>query len=187
MPISEATYLRVIEEDPKRKWELHCGELREKPPMTWAHERIGWRLGFRLQEQLDLDRFEVRVDAGRVRRSETRYYIPDVMVIPMEMAGRLFPDPNAVAVLPESLPFIAEVWSPSTGREDLREKLPAYRQRGDAEIWLIHPRERSVRIWRRQPDGNYAESRLRGGTVQLAALPGVTIDVDELLRLAEPQ
>ena len=187
MPISEATYLRVIEEDPERKWELRCGELREKEPTTWAHESIAWRLGFRLQEQLDFATFEVRVDAGRVRRSEERYYIPDVMVIPKDLARRLFSDPNTVVVLPDPRPFIAEVWSPSTGRNDLREKLPAYRQRGDAEVWLIHPRERSVRIWRRQPDGSYAESRLRGGTVQLAALPGVTIDLNELLRLAEPQ
>jgi Uma2 family endonuclease len=155
--------------------------------MTWAHESIAWRLGFRLQEQPDFAAFEVRVDAGRVRRSEQRYYIPDVIVIPKEMARRLFADPNTVVLPPDPLPFVAEVWSPSTGRDELREKLPAYRQRGDAEIWFVHPRDRTVRIWRRQPDGSYAESRLRGGTVQLAALPGVTIDLDELLQLTESQ
>jgi Uma2 family endonuclease len=186
MPISEATYLRVIEEDPERKWELRCGELREKEPMTWAHESIAWRLGFRLQQQLDFDAFEVRVNAGRVRRSEERYYIPDVMVIPKDVARRLFSDPNAVVILPEPLPFIAEVWAPSAGRSDVREKLPDYRQRGDAEVWLIHPIDKVVRIWRRQPDGRYAESVTRGGSVQLAALSSVSIDLDELLALAGP-
>jgi len=186
MPISEATYLRVIEEDPKRKWELRCGELHEKEPMTWAHESIAWRLGFRLQEQLDFDAFEARVDAGRVRRSEEQYYIPDVMVIPKEMARQLFSDPNTVVVLPSPLPFIAEVWSPSTGRIDLREKLPAYQQRGDAEVWLIHPINRTVHIWRRQAEGNYTDTVLRGGIVQLVGLPGVSIDLDELFALAEP-
>jgi Uma2 family endonuclease len=146
MPVSEATYLRLIEEDPERKWELRCGELHEKEPMTWAHERIGWRLGFRLQQQLDLDLFEVRVDAGRVRRSESRYYIPDVMVIPLDVADRLHLRPDSVVILPEPLPFIAEIWSPSTDRTDLREKLPSYRQRGDAEVWFIHPRDRAVRV-----------------------------------------
>ena len=185
MPVSEATYLRLIEEDPERKWELRCGELHEKEPMTWAHESIAWRLGFRLQQQLDFDLFEVRVNAGRVRRSEERYYIPDVMVIPRELARRLFSDPNTVVVLPEPLPFIAEVWSPATGRTDVRDKLPDYRQRGDAELWLIHPIDRAVRIWRRQPDGSYTETVLHGGTVELAALPGVSVILDELLSLAE--
>jgi Uma2 family endonuclease len=183
MPVSEATYLRLIEEDPERKWELRCGELCEKEPMTWAHERIGWRLGFRLQEQLDLDVYEVRVDAGRVRRSESRYYIPDVMVIPLELADRLELRPDSVVILPEALPFIAEIWSPSTGRTDLREKLPSYRQRGDAEVWFIHLQDRIVRAWRRQPNGSYSETVLRG-IVALAGLPGVSIDLDELFRLA---
>lgn len=43
MPISEATHLRVIEEDPERKWELHCGELHEKPPSDaefWLIHRV---------------------------------------------------------------------------------------------------------------------------------------------------
>ena len=104
---------------------------------------------------------------------------PQVLSLHRLLTGRLFRIPQYQR---------AYSWTTkSTGRDDLREKLPAYRQRGDAEIWLIHPRERSVRIWRRQPDGRYAESRLRGGTVQLAALPGVTIGSDELLQLAEQQ
>ena len=120
-----------------------------------------------------------------MRRSEERYYIPDVMVIPRDLARRLFSDPTTVVVLPEPLPLIAEVWSPSTGQTDVREKLPDYRQRGDAEIWLIHPIERAVRMWRRQSNGSYTETMLRGGTVELAALPDVPIDLDELLGLAE--
>lgn len=186
MPISEATYLRVIAEDPERKWELRCGELHEKEPMTWAHESIAWRLGFRLQQQLEFDAYEVRVNAGRVRRSEERYYIPDVMVIPKDLARRLFSDPNVVVILPEPLPFIAEVWSPSTGRSDIREKLPDYRRRGDAEVWLIHPVNRVVCVWRRQLDGTYTESVLRDGSVHLAAVPNVTIDLEELFALADP-
>jgi Uma2 family endonuclease len=186
MPISEATYLRVVAEDPERKWELRCGELHEKEPMTWAHESIAWRLGFRLQQQLDFDAYEVRVNAGRVRRSEERYYIPDAMVIPKDLARRLFSDPNTVVILPEPLPFIAEVWSPSTGRTDVRDKLPDYRKRGDAEVWLIHPVNRLVRVWQRQPDGSYVESVRRGGSAPLAALSGVTIDLDEPFALAGP-
>jgi Uma2 family endonuclease len=185
MSVSEATYLQIVLEDPDSKWELHCGQLRSKPAMTWEHNRVAWRLGFRLQEQLDLAQFEVRVDAGRVRRSGSQYYIPDVIVIPVAAAAHLFAEPGTVEAYPLPLPLVVEVWSPSTGRDDLREKLPAYQARGDAEIWLFHPYDHLVRIWRQQMDGSYAETILRGGSVQLAALPNVTIDLDELFSLSE--
>jgi len=55
-----------------------------------------------------------------------------------------------------------------------------YRQRGDEEIWRIHPYERTVTVWRRRRNGGYDESIVRDGNVRLASTPGVTIDVDAL-------
>lgn len=60
------------------------------------------------------------------------------------------------------------------------EKLPEYQRRGDLEIWRIHPSERTLTAWRREPDGSYAESLYRGGTVHPVALPGVSIDLEAL-------
>ncbi len=59
-------------------------------------------------------------------------------------------------------------------------KLPLYRQRGDEEIWFIHPYERTLTVWRRRPDGSYSEERYAGGIVPIASLPGVSIDLDAL-------
>ena len=185
MTLTEQEYLELVRADPKGKWEFDCGRVRSKPLMTWAHDRIAWRVGFRIQEQLGLEEYEVRVDAGRIARPPTRYFIPDAMVIPVEMARRLFPDGNMLALLPEPLPFVLEVWSPSTGADDFRKKLPVYQGRGDAEIWFIHPRERVLRRWVRQPDGSYAASEHRGGVVRLVVLPRVEIDLDELFGLAQ--
>jgi len=56
-----------------------------------------------------------------------------------------------------------------------------YRERGDAEIWFIHPYERTLTAWRRQPDGTYREDLYRGGLISVVSLPGVTIDFDALL------
>ncbi len=66
--------------DPDRHWELHDGLLREKPGMTFAHNHLAFNLGYLLREPLDRDAYEVRIDAGRVRISEERYYIPDIFV-----------------------------------------------------------------------------------------------------------
>ena len=180
MPISEQTYLQLAQDDPDSKWELHCGQLWSKQPMTWEHSDILSHVGYLLQTQLDRGEFVVHWNTGHVRRSEMQYYIPDVIVVPRQMARRLFAAPGTLEVYPEPLPLVIEVWSPSTGRLDLMEKLPEYQRRGDLEIWLIHPYERWLRACVRQPDGSYTQTQYTGGPVSPAYLPNVTIDLDAL-------
>jgi Uma2 family endonuclease len=81
---------------------------------------------------------------------------------------------------PEPLPLVVEIWSPSTGGYDIASKLPEYKQRGDREIWRIHPYERTLTAWRRQADGSYAETIFTGGIIEPVALPGVRIDLNSL-------
>jgi Uma2 family endonuclease len=80
----------------------------------------------------------------------------------------------------EALPLVVEVWSPSTGSYDIDAKLPAYQTRGDQEIWRVHPFERTVTVWRRQPDGTYQKTVHVEGSITVASLPGVTIELAEL-------
>jgi Uma2 family endonuclease len=76
--------------------------------------------------------------------------------------------------------LVVEVWSRSTGEYDVEEKLAAYQQRGDLEIWRIHPYERTLTAWRRLPDGSYDETIHQEGVVSVAALPGVEINLTAL-------
>ena len=115
-----------------------------------------------------------------MRRPEATIFLPDVMVVPTAYGDEIRDDPS-LAIFSEPLPLVVEVWSPSTGDYDVEAKLPVYQQRGDLEIWRIHPYERTLIRWIRQPDGLYQEELLRSGVVSLAALPGVVIDLDELL------
>jgi Uma2 family endonuclease len=184
MPITEETFERVALEDPDGKWELHCGRLRSKPAMTAKHNQIGRILGFRLQQQLALDAYEVSIDNTWVRISATRTYIPDVAVLPTALVERMKQEqPTHLEVHRDPLPLIVEVWSPSTGKEDLTEKLPGYQGRGDAEIWLIRHQERALIASVREPDGSYSEHVYHGGVIHPRALPNVAIDLDELFRL----
>jgi Uma2 family endonuclease len=189
MHVSEQEYHRIALAEPEKKWELDRGRLRSKPPMTTWHNHVGWMLGFRLQEQLGFDEFEVRVDAGRTRRSPSQYYIPDVMVIPIGYLRRGLADTFALEAYAEPLPLIVEVWSPSTGDYDIDSKLPEYQRRGDLEIWRIHPYDHTLNTWERQDDGSYSETLYRGGIVRPAALPNVMIDLDALVQApgAEPR
>lgn len=180
MSVAQQTYEEIALENPDRRLEIHRGRIREKPAMSVAHNHSMRRLGRQLVSQVDENEYEVVVDSGRVRRSEQNTYIPDVMVVPLEVLRRLLERPYALEVYDLPLPFIAEVWSSSTGGYDVGEKLAEYQNRGDAEIWRLHPFERTVTAWQRQPDGTYREVVYRGGTVSLFALPEVVIDIDAL-------
>ncbi|MGH2615151.1 MAG: Uma2 family endonuclease [Thermomicrobiales bacterium] len=179
--ISNAAYERLALAEPDRKWELWDGHPREKPGMTYAHNRAAAELGFTLRLQLNRDEYEVRVDAGRVHRPGATYFIPDVFVFPVAYVTPRLRRDDVLEVYDRPLPLVVEVWSRSTGDYDLTEKLAVYQQRGDLEIWFIQPYERTLIARRRQPDGSYTEELYRGGIVPVASLPGVSIDLDALL------
>src|SRR5579871_3621553 len=95
--------------------------------------------------------------------SASSYYIPDLVVLPRAVqeqtrAGR----EGVIDLFDAPLPLVVEVWSPSTGDYDVSAKLPEYQRQGHLEIWLIHPYERWLRAWRRQPDGSYTETLFTG-------------------------
>jgi Uma2 family endonuclease len=181
MPISEATYARVALEDDEGKWELVCGRLRQKPPMTTEHEQTARILHLELALQLPRQDFTVGHDSPKLRSSGGNYRIPDVCVIPTRLIRqRRAQYPATLEVYDEPMPLVVEIWSPSTGDADLRDKLQEYQQRGDLEIWYIHPYERTLTAWRRQPDGGYAETLEREGVVRPAFLPNVTVRLEAL-------
>lgn len=179
MPVSVRTYEQLALEDPEGHWELVCGRPRQKPAMSQPHNTLADELGFLLWEQLRGRPFVVRRE-GRTRRGEEYYFLPDVMVIPLELWRAFREIPRALEVYAGPLALVAEVWSPSTGEYDIDTKLPEYQLRGEAEIWRLHPYERTLIRWIRQPDGTYREDTVTGGAVALTAIPGVTIDLDTL-------
>ncbi len=160
-------------------WELHDGVLVEKPALTWDHQVVMINLAVQLNRQLAREAFRVQVES-RVRRPEATVLQPDVMVIPDDYGDEFRNQPGRLAIFTRPLPFVTETWSVSTGEYDVTARLPIYMQRGDEEIWLIHPYEKTVTSWRRQPDGTSISSVRHEGTVRLVALPDVVIDAVEL-------
>ncbi len=78
--------------------------------------------------------------------------------------------------------WLAEVLSPSTARHDQVVKLPVYERAGVREVWLVHPIERTLAIYRLEA-GRYGRPtilELKGKT-QLTAVAGVTVDWDRVL------
>jgi len=176
MAISPETYERVALEDGDEQWELVCGRLRKKPGMTAEHSDTITNLSDALTAQLDRAAYRVHVNLSRLRVADDRFYVPDLVVLPQEYRLRALRErPRQLEVYSEPLPLVVEVWSPSTGAYDVNTKLPEYQRRGDLEIWYIHPYDRTLTAYRRQPDGTYSKTVYREGAVEPVALPGVRI------------
>jgi Uma2 family endonuclease len=175
---------RFVLSHPDRNWELYDGVPREKPGMSAEHNEAMTYVALSLGSQLDRRNYRVRINSTHVERSTTSYYIPDVSVAPAEAVRRQLGRPDRLEMFRETLLLVIEVWSRSTGRYDAMTKIPEYRERGDLEIWRLHPYERTLTVWRRQDDGTYEESHYSGGKVSPAFLPNVTIDLDDLFDFA---
>jgi len=181
VPVSEALFEQVALADDTARWELICGRLRPKPPMTAFHGQIARNLARQLNLQLPDGELTVEREGPNLRVPGGNYRIPDVCVVPLEVViQRQREYPTALEIYDLPMPFVVEVWSPSTRDYDMDQKLREYQQRGDLEIWRLHPFERTLTAWVRQPDGGYVETSYAGGTVRPTYLPGVAIDLDRL-------
>lgn len=178
--VGEQEYQTHVRLHPDELWELRAGQLVRKPGISFEHGEIAVMLAHYLLLQIDRSQFRVSVNDGRVRRPGDTVCIPDVMVFPVADAAEFRGQPGILPTFTDPLPLVVEVWSHSTGNDDTDAKVPVYQQRGDLEIWRIHPYDRSLTRWIRQPHGSYVESIHRGGRISPLALPGVTIDLDVL-------
>lgn len=182
-----ATRVQTFEEfvlaDPEgRNWELHDGQVQEKPSMSAEHNYTMTYLGAQLISQLDERDHIVRVNSGHLRRLNANYFVPDVVVLPAHLERAQRRGPGHLEVYAEPLPLVVEVWSPSTGDFDVDTKLLEYQRRGDLEIWRLHAFDKLLTAYQRQPDGSYTVTTHHSGKVQPVALPDVTVDLDKLFR-----
>ncbi len=78
--------------------------------------------------------------------------------------------------------WLAEVLSPYTASHDQIVKLRAYERAGVREVWFVHPTDRTLAIYRLD-GGRYGRPSILElkGRVQIAAVPEVTVDWDEVL------
>ena len=165
---------------PEGKWELHRGELREKPPMASGHDRSFLELTHQLFRQEDRTVFRVLPGVGRVARATTSYYIPDLCIVTAAQFAAFDGQDRSLHLYRDPLLLVVEIWSPSTGPYDIDEKVPEYLARGDLEVWRLHPFARTLHVWRKRADAAYDETEFTGGRVSLHALPGVMVDLDAL-------
>jgi Uma2 family endonuclease len=108
-------------------------------------------------------------------------YVPDVVVIPAAFASFRRGGGRGFDGYSQPMPLVIEVWSPSTGAYDVGAKSPGYQERGDQEIWLVHPYDVTLTRWLIQVDGTYRQSMHRPPEVLVpVALPAVRVALDDI-------
>ncbi len=75
--------------------------------------------------------------------------------------------------------WVAEVLSPASAGRDQTVKLAAYERAGVPEVWLLHPTDRVLTIYRLE-NGRYGRPQIleMRGSVTIGVLPEVKVDFD---------
>jgi Uma2 family endonuclease len=175
--VSEAAYRQLAMRHDYALVELYRGQLRENPAMSVGHGNVMGRVLRQLFAQSDDSDYLIRVQHARLRVSSDTCFIPDIAIAPRAMTEFLRQQLPSLDAYGEPLPLVIEIWSPSTGTYDVTEKLAAYQQRGDLEIWSVHPYARTLTSWVRQLDGTYEQVVRLSGLVTPSGVAGITIDI----------
>ena len=156
--------------------------VREPPAPSRSHQELVGELY--LQARLALEGkpcrayiapFDVRLpQSGEVDELIDTVVQPDVLIV-CDL-GKL--DERGMRGAPD---WIAEVLSPATSSHDQVVKLPTYERAGVREVWLVHPADRTLSIYRLD-GGRYGRPTIVGltGRTAICAIPGVSIDLDRL-------
>ena len=156
--------------------------VKEPPAPSRSHQEVVGELFLQIRLALDgkpyrtyVAPFDVRLPkSGEADDRIDTVVQPDVLVV-----GDLEKlDERGMRGAPD---WIAEVLSPSTASHDQVLKVPVYERAGVLEVWLIHPIDRTLTIYRLK-DGHYGRPtilELQGRTA-ISVIPGVSIDWDRL-------
>jgi len=160
---------------PEEKTELLDGEVVYLMPIHPRHAGC----------VIDLTQALVAKLAGRslvsaqnpIHLSEISEPQPDIAILHPRAGGY-----RAVHPRPSDVQFLIEVADSSLDL-DRRVKVPLYAAAGIAEVWLVDLVNAVVEVYREPEDGLYRFRRAhaRGSVVSAAALPEISLTVDEIL------
>lgn len=156
--------------------------VKEPPAPSRSHQEVVAQLHLQIGLALEgkscrayVAPFDVRLPkAGEPDGQIDTVVQPDVLIV-CDLAKL---DERGMRGAPD---WLAEVLSPATASHDQMVKIPIYERAGVREVWLIHPVDRMLTIYRLD-DGRYGRptiTELKGRTA-ITAIPGVSVDWDRV-------
>lgn len=183
----EFTYRDYMAWPESERWQLLDGRAYAMAPPSLAHQTVVFELAGQLHALLKdapCRAFTGPVGVRLPRAGEADAFIdtvfePDLVVVCD--SSKL--EPRGIRGAPD---FVVEVLSPSTAGFDLIEKRQRYGTAGVRELWLIDPLGGVLTIYR-QDDGQFGAPDIRRAEseVDVAALPGLRLNLDFVSRLSE--
>ena len=185
--LGEFTYSDYMRWPDGERWQLLDGFAYAMAPPSLPHQAVVLELGRQLGNQLlgkPCKAFVAPIGVRLPKANEANEFIrtvfePDVVVVcdPSKM------DKSGIRGAPD---FIIEVLSPSTARFDQIEKRKAYELAGVREFWLIDIPGGVLTIYRQLGELFAAPDIVRAeGVIAVAALPGLTLDLDFMIEWLE--
>ena len=157
--------------------------IKEPPAPSPSHQELVVELCYQIRATLEdtpcrvyIAPFDVRLPKSDEADDRIDTVVqPDILIV----CDRQRIDHRGLRGAPD---WLAEVLSPSTASHDQVLKVPAYERAGVPEVWLIHPTDRILTIYRLE-EGRYGRPTilpLKGQTL-LTAVPNVSVDWDRLV------
>jgi Uma2 family endonuclease len=112
------------------------GEIRERNVGKWEHARVQWLLAawfFAHEKQWGI----TGSTEQRVRVSENRVRVPDLVVLTAGVQPDVLTDPPLLVI---------EILSPDDSYSDTQERAQDYREMGVETVWIIDPKTRTGRM-----------------------------------------
>ena len=185
------TYADYLTWDDGQRWELINGEaILMSPAPELRHQGVSMALGSQIWNflrdkpcQVFAAPLDVRLPGrGEGDKSAEDVVQPDLVVIcdPTKL------DRKGCRGAPE---WIIEILSPSTAARDHLQKRELYERYGVRELWLVHPVDQLVWVYRLGDDGTYGAPALSpmAGTLGVAILLDLTIDWDVVVEALPPR
>ncbi len=176
LAIARATYQDVIDAPAHLVAEVLGGVLYTQPRPAVPHSEVASVLGMDLGSAFHRGRGG---PGGWILLFEPELHLGGDILVP-DLAGwrreRLPFAPNApfLEIPPD---FACEVLSPSTARIDRELKMPIYSREQVPHVWLVHPTDRTVEVYRLDGDG-YRLVVTRGGDQVVRLEPFAAIELE---------
>lgn len=154
------------------RYQLIQGQPVAMAPPRLDHGTISMNLGRQLGNRLAQRPSCRAIGEAGLRISDQTFVVADVVVTCTRQ-------PSTTEVVEPII--IIEILSPSTRRDDLAFKLPAYQRiQSVREIWLIDSERRWVQLWRRDGAARWIVEDLVGSAEIVSAVLGDRIGLDDL-------
>jgi Uma2 family endonuclease len=171
-----ATYQDVLDAPEHKVAEIVDGELFLSPRPARPHSRAATALGGVLVPPFD---FGSGGPGGWLIDYEPELHLGDDIVVP-DLGGwrreHKLEEPNE-AFYVQAPDWVCEVLSPSTEQLDRTRKLRVYAREGVQHVWLVHPRWRTLEIFRLH-EGTWMLVATHAGESVVRAEPFDAIDLD---------